>query len=575
MLSRLRIKNLALIDDLSIEFERGLNVLTGETGAGKSIIIDAVGLLLGERADKSLIQTGRESALVEGLFYIEKGVRLNAFLLDSGIEPDEDNSILLMRQLTQSGRNICRINGYTATLAMLKETGRYLLDIHGQHEHQSLLSPEQHIRLLDSLGHDHISKLRQDVSRVYRSWKSVKDESLKLKKHENDDAVLKDVLRYKIDEINKANLKPGEPEELAKERLILQNAEKITDALQGSYSLLFSGTQQQLSCHDQIAKALNQIKQVSHFDKRYEVLSSELDNVYYQLQDVISFIRNCKDSSFAQPARLDEVESRIASIQSLKRKYASTIEGILEYKEKIESQLSGLEGRDEILSELESRQKVLFDELSDLCLRLTEKRNIIAGEFREQLLQQLAELGMDKSDFQVALSSAEVNDSENDVFTEDGMDRVEFMISTNPGEPLKPLVKIVSGGEVSRIMLALKTILAKTDDIPVLIFDEADAGISGRIAQVVAEKMNAVSKYHQVICVTHLPQIAAMADAHFKVEKEFMDNRTQTMVQRLNEGQRQEEIAKMIGTSTLTKLSLDHAKELIDEAHAFKNSHHS
>jgi DNA repair protein RecN (Recombination protein N) len=574
MLSRLRIKNLALIDDLSIELERGLNVLTGETGAGKSIIIDAVSLLIGDRADKSLIQTGRESALVEGLFYNEKCERLNAILIDSGITPEDDNSILLMRQITQSGRNVCRINGNTATLAMLKETARYLLDIHGQHEHQSLLTSEQHIRLLDSLGHAPVLKLKQEVSLAYRRFKSVKDEIYKLRKHENDDIVLKDVLRYKIDEIKKANLKPGELEELAKERLILQNAGKITDALHGSYSLLFSGTSQQTSCHDQIAKAINLIKQVAHFDKSYEVLLGDLDNVYYQLQEISSLIRSYKDSSFAQPDRLDEVESRIALIQSLKRKYASTVEGILEYKEKMESQLSGLEGREEKLSELEERRKELFDELSELCLRLTEKRSTIAKEFREQLLQQLAELGMNKSDFQVAFSLGEASESEDDTFTEDGMDKVEFMISTNPGEPLKPLVKIVSGGEISRIMLALKTILAKTDDIPVLIFDEADVGISGRIAQTVAEKMDEVSKYHQVICVTHLPQIAAMADAHFRVKKEFSNNRTMTLVQQLTEDQRREEIAKMIGTSTLTRLSLDHAKELLDRARAFKNTHH-
>jgi len=570
MLSRLRIKNLALIDDLSIEFESGLNVLTGETGAGKSIIIDAVGLLLGDRADKSLIQTGKESALVEGLFYIEKCDRLNALLIDSGVEPQDDKSVLLTRQIIQSGRNICKINGYTATLAMLKEAGRLILDIHGQHEHQSLLSSEQHIRFLDSLGQDHMSKLKQEVFGSYYRWKSVKDEISKLKKHENDDTVLKDVLRYKIDEIKKANLKPGEPEDLAKERLILQNAGKITDALHGSYSLLFSGTQQQISCHDQMAKALYQIKQVAHFDQKYETLLNDLDNVYYQLQEIISLVRNYKDSSFTQPDRLDEVESRIALIQSLKRKYGNTIEGILEYKEKMESQLFGLEGREEKLSELESRQKVLFDELSGTSLKLTEKRSIIAKEFCVELLQQLAELGMDKSNFQVALSSGEAGDANDDVFTEDGVDKVEFMISTNPGEPMKPLVKIVSGGEVSRIMLAFKTILAKTDDIPVLIFDEADVGISGRIAQVVAEKMNGVSKFHQVICVTHLPQIAAMADAHFRVKKDFMDNRTITFVQRLDDNQRQEELAKMIGTSTLTKLSLEHAKELIDRAQAFK-----
>jgi len=570
MLSRLRIKNLALIDDLSIEFESGLNVLTGETGAGKSIIIDAVGLLLGDRADKSLIQTGKESALIEGLFYIEKCDRLNALLIDSGVEPQDDKSVLLTRQIIQSGRNICKINGYTATLAMLKEAGRLILDIHGQHEHQSLLSSEQHIRFLDSLGQDHMSKLKQEVFGSYYRWKSVKDEISKLKKHENDDTVLKDVLRYKIDEIKKANLKPGEPEDLAKERLILQNAGKITDALHGSYSLLFSGTQQQISCHDQMAKALYQIKQVAHFDQKYETLLNDLDNVYYQLQEIISLVRNYKDSSFTQPDRLDEVESRIALIQSLKRKYGNTIEGILEYKEKMESQLFGLEGREEKLSELESRQKVLFDELSGTSLKLTEKRSIIAKEFCVELLQQLAELGMDKSNFQVALSSGEAGDANDDVFTEDGVDKVEFMISTNPGEPMKPLVKIVSGGEVSRIMLAFKTILAKTDDIPVLIFDEADVGISGRIAQVVAEKMNGVSKFHQVICVTHLPQIAAMADAHFRVKKDFMDNRTITFVQRLDDNQRQEELAKMIGTSTLTKLSLEHAKELIDRAQAFK-----
>jgi len=566
MLKHLRIKNLALIDDITIEFESGLNVLTGETGAGKSIIIDAVGLLLGDRADKNLIQTGRESALVEGLFYIEKSDGLNSFLSSSGFEPESDNSILLLRQLTQGGRNFCKINGYTATLAMLKEAGRHILDIHGQHEHQSLLSTEQHIKLLDSLGHYHIANLKHEVSSVYRSWKSVKDEIQRLKKHEKDDIVLKEMLSYKIDEIKKANLRIGEPEELAQERLVLQNAEKIADALLGSYSLLYSGVEQQVSCHDQIAKALNQLKQVAHFEKKLDVLLSDLDNVYYQLKEIISTVRTYKEASFMQPERLDEIENRIALIQSLKRKYGNTIEAIIDCKQKLELQLSGLEGRDEKLSVLNEQYKALNEKLSGLCNRLSEERSLIAQKFRVQLLQQLAELGMDKVDFQVSTCSGAVLDTDEAIFTEDGIDRIEFMISTNPGEPLKPLVKIVSGGEVSRIMLAIKTIVAKTDDIPVLIFDEADVGISGRIAQAVAEKLNSVSKYHQVICVTHLPQIAAMADFHFRVEKEFVDKRTMTIVKRLNDDQRCEEVAKLLGTTMMTKLSLEHAKELLDRA---------
>lgn len=572
MLSRLSIKNFALIDDISIDFDHGMNVITGETGAGKSIVIDAVSLLLGERADKSSIQTGKESAQVEGLFYLENCDRLNAFLSKSGIESEADKSILLMRQITQSGRNLCRINGSSATLTMLKEVSRFLFDIHGQHEHQSLLFPEQHIRLLDSLGRDEMTKLKNDVSRLYNRWSSINYELMKLRKFENEDALRKEILKFNLDEITKADLKIGEQEVLEQERVYLQNFEKISDALRNSYSLLFSGSQNQMCSYDQISKALFYIKQVSHFDKKYEEILNELSNVYYQLQEVVTSIRNCKDTAYAHPARLEEIENRILTINLLKRKYNNTVEGILKYKESIAEQLSTLEGLEDKITELEKDHKIVQKELSKASLELSDKRKQLAVEFRFELLNQLAELGMDKSDFQVEIITGDLESLKNDSFTEAGVDKVEFLISTNPGEPLKPLAKIVSGGEVSRIMLALKTVLAKTDDIPVLIFDEADVGISGRIAQVVAEKMHEVSKIHQVICVTHLPQIAAIADAHFRVIKLIEGNSTKTNVHRLSVKERQEELANMIGTNVVTKLSLAHAKEMLDRACDFKST---
>jgi len=572
MLSRLRIKNLALIEDLALDFEIGMNVLTGETGAGKSIIIDAVGLLTGDRADKNLIQTGYESALVEGLFHIDDSkIQLLTLLAQMGITLEDDYELLISRQINQSGKSTCRVNGAMVTLSNLKAIMFYLIDIHGQHEHQSLLSPENHIKLLDSIGDSDLEKQKKEVADFFHKWKENKRELSSLIKSNRDEKTLKDIIHFKIDELTKAKLKQGELDELLQERLVLQNAEKIKEALSNSYSLLFMGDQQQKPCYDQLAKVSNNLKQIAQYNIDYERLSLDFESIFYQFQDVIAQVRNCFDACVESQSRLDEVENRVSILQSLKRKYNLSIEEIIEHKKHLEEQLLNIDLSNEKILELEKTQMVLSDKLLSSSQCLSKKRIRVARDFEVKIVDGLKSLGMENARFEVMFfDQQEASDALE--FTENGIDKVEFFVSTNKGEPLKSLAKTVSGGEVSRIMLALKTISAKTDAIPVLIFDEADAGISGRIAQVVSQKMLQVSRNHHVICVTHLPQIAAMADVHFKVSKDFFDSRTKTHVEKLNSSGKEMEIAQMLGTEVPTKLGIEHARELIQNAAKYKKN---
>jgi DNA repair protein RecN (Recombination protein N) len=533
MLMHLSVKNIALIDEINLDFDKGFNIMTGETGAGKSIIIDAVNLILGERADRDLIQTGKNFALVEAIFDIRKQAAIGDFLGQFGIEMESDGTLLLMRELTANGRNICRINGRMVTLSTLRNVGKYLIDVHGQHQHQSLLNVEQHQELLDMLGGEETIKARKEVENVYSTWKEIQKRIRRLSGIGMDGERRKDLLTYQINEIESANLRDGEEEELNHERTILVNSEKIMHIINTIYQNLYTGSNIHPSVTDLIGEALSGLNQIAGIEPKLEEINEKIESLSYQLEDVVLEIRNYKEQFEYNPLRLDEIEKRLEIIRALKRKYGSDIAEIKEYLWTIKKELEELENSQDLLEELRKEEEKILRKLIKACDVLSKKRKETAAYFEKQLLSQLSELGMDKSSFHVNMDSTINEGDATDLvnrITSSGYDRIEFLLSTNPGEPVKPLSKIVSGGEMSRIMLAFKTILAQVDDIPTLIFDEIDVGTSGRIAHVIGEKMGNISRTRQVICVTHLPQIAAMADVHYKVQKEVVGGHTRSTV---------------------------------------------
>ena len=566
MLAQLSVKNLALIDEVNLEFDSGLNILTGETGAGKSIIIDAVNLALGERADREMIQTGKDFARVEALFYLENPQKIESILIELCNDPEPDNSLLITREISFSGRNICRVNGRTVTLSILRDISKHLIDVHGQHQHQSLLDVKHHRVLLDMLGGEEVQKTKEKVYALYRDWKKIKNKINELAGVGRDGELRKDILKHQINEIESANLKKGEEEELLKLRAVLHNAEKITRIIYSAYDSLYSGTESYPSVSDLLGNVSVELSQISDLDPILENLSKKIEDILYQLEDVVMEIRDYKEQFDFDPDQLDEIEKRIELIKDLKRKYGDTIDEIIAHGERLKEELDRLENSEEILEKLREDEKKAFELLLNECHLLHKQRCEIAKKFQNMIHKQLKDLGMEKAVFKVFITIGE------DKITPEGYDWVEFMISTNPGEPLKPLAKIVSGGEMSRIMLAFKTILAEVDEIPTLIFDEIDVGISGKIANAVGEKMVTISRSRQVICVTHSPQIAAMADNHYKIEKKYIDSgeQTRTHVERLDINSRKEEIAMMIGGKDITSTSLKHAQELLLAASNYK-----
>jgi len=574
MIHEISIRNIALIDDLTISFEKGFNVLTGETGAGKSILIDSVNLALGERADRELIQTGKDHARVELLFSMVTE-KVNEVLKSYGIEPEPDGTLLFMRELTIQGRNICRINGQSVTLSMLRNVSRHLVDVHGQHQHQSLLSAESHIDYLDRLGGDELASQKEDFQKTWHSWKSVQKEINKIVNRNEDGETQKDFLKYQIDEIERASLQPGEEEELRKEREVLIHAEKIIHAVTDAYQQLYSGTNVTPSITAQLGKVLDQLHTVKAFDESLEPVLHSLENIQYSLEDAVLNLRAYKERFEFDPLRLENIETRLEEIQAVKRKYHGTAEEVLERKKQMESELEEIEKSQGRLESLQKNYQSIYQTILAKCRQVSHTRKRCAKFLESGLARQLADLNMEKTQFRVSFTTPDPTSLEKpdaaDI-TENGYDKVEFQISTNPGEPLKPLAKIVSGGEMSRVMLAFKTILGNLDEIPTMIFDEIDVGIGGRTAQSVAEKIRAISKNRQVICVTHLPQIASMADGHYVIEKKFTGNHTRTLVSKLGPEDRKKEIARMIGGSSLTPLSLQHAGELIASASQHKNS---
>ncbi len=570
LLQQLEIQNIALIEKICIEVGKGLNVLTGETGAGKSIIIDSINAILGERLSKDLIRTGKDKASVEAVFQV-KGNNIEELLREIGVEPEEDGTLIISREFTLAGKNSCRINGKMATVSMLKELGSKLIDVHGQHDNQSLLRTESHIDLLDSFGASRINLLKENYTALLVEYKDIKNKIRSLAGDKNDREKKIDYLRYQIDEIKKSKLKVGEDEELNKQRNVLSNAERIIEALSGVYENIFSGNNIKSSVYDSLSDAISQLNSISKLDEKYGKLSVKMEEILYQLDDIVEHIRKERDNIEYSPELLEQIEERIDLIVRLKKKYGNTIEAILEYLNKAEAEYEEIIKSDEIVNELSKKLLSTSNELFGIASQINDERNKAAQILEEQIGKELEELEMKKAQFKVNIEfNSEKDENDEYKFLANGLNRVEFLISPNAGEPLKPLSKIASGGEMSRIMLAIKTILANVDDIPTLIFDEIDIGISGKAAQKVAEKLSIISESHQVLCVTHLAQIACMADEHFQIEKQSADNQTKTSIRKINDKEIKNEIARILGGANISDITLKHAEEILKNAKKFK-----
>lgn len=564
MLTELLIRNLAVIDEVQVPFQNGFNVLTGETGAGKSIIIHALNFLIGGKGDIDLIRTGTDVMVVEAVFDLSRCPQgKEVLLVELGLEP-EDDTLILSRELSRSGRSRCRANGRAATVATLKQIGKSLVDIHGQHEHQSLLEPHNHLRFLDAFGGDELLRLKEQYMSFYRQLMQVERELSELQQSERDRIQRLDLLRYQADEIDKANLKEGEEEELLRERQLLANAEKIVERVNYAVRQLMGDE----GALDALGNALQALKEIAHIDPILSEWQNALSQAFDTIQEAGFELERYALRVEFDPKRLDEVESRLDLIRRLKRKYGDTISAILQYREQIERELQKLETSEERLETLQKEREELRSKLSEAALALSQARKEFAHQLEKTVQSHLKALMMEKAKFKIAIdripdpNGLKLSDGVF-AFGRDGIDQVEFLISTNLGEPLKPLVKIASGGEISRTMLALKASLQRTHEIPVLVFDEIDVGIGGKTAEAVGEKLREVSRYAQVLCVTHLPQIAALADWHLQVEKVTQGKRTRVIVTPLQFEERVKELARMLSGKQITQASLQHAQELL------------
>ncbi len=561
MLKQLAIQNVALIDRQQIEFENGFSVLTGETGAGKSIIIEALNFVLGERASRELVKSGEEKASVEATFLLQPGEPVFEALLEQGIECETDGELTLYREFSLSGKNICRANGTLINASVLKLLGDALVDIHGQHAHQSLLDEKKHIVLLDRFAGREVLELKSRVAEVYRKASEAKRLLNAAQFNEQERARRCDLLSYQIKEIESANLIDGEEEQLEEQRGLLQNAQAVMEGLEGASSALLGGENDESGALDSFSVALRLLDGIAQYRADYAQLSEKLHALYYDLEDAGYTLRSYRTDFSYEPGMLDEIETRLDLISTLKRKYGANIAEILAYRDKSVEEL-------DLISNAEERREQLFAEYAEqkrayeeLCGQLSALRKAAAQRLAERLLPQLCDLGMPHAAFEVRF---EVLNSE--IPSANGTDSVEFLLSTNRGEPVKPLSKVASGGELSRIMLSFKSVLADLDGIPTMVFDEIDSGISGQIGTALAVKMRQIAKSHQVLCITHLPQIAAYANQQFYVYKEENGEHTRSNAMKLNESQRAREIARIMGSAGDDAVALEHAQRLIDAA---------
>lgn len=557
MLQELTIKDFAIIQDLNLSFNRGMTVLTGETGAGKSIIIDAVGLLAGGRGSSEFIRHGAAKCVLEALFSLEGNSNTYELLKAYDIDSDED-TVIIQRDIHRSGKNVCRINGRLVTIATLRLIGESIIDIHGQNEHQELMNPERHLSMLDHFGDKELVTLKQNYQETYTHYKKVKKAYDKWQNGEQELAQRLDMLQYQTNEIEMAELLDGEEEELLEEKNLLANYQKIMSALSMSYDALQGD---EVNGIDLVGNAMTEMSSLEEIDEKYKILSEAISSSYFQLQEAASDILREMDQTAYDEDRLNEIEKRLEIIKQLKRKYGDSIEEIKAYYEKITAELNQIMNRENHLTNMTKELSSLSVELAKQGSRLSEKRRTVAKDIEQAIHEQLKELYMEKVMFEVQFFKP-VKDFLSEEAHESGFDDVEFYIATNMGEPLKPLAKVASGGELSRMMLAMKTIFSKSQGITSIIFDEVDTGVSGRVAQAIANKIYMVAVHSQVLCITHLPQVAAMADNHLYISKSVENDRTKTHVDALEVTEKIEEIARMLAGTEITKLTLEHAKEL-------------
>lgn len=559
MLQALHIQNFAIIQELSLDFNQGMTVLTGETGAGKSIIIDAVGLLAGGRGSAEFVRYGTKKCLLEGQFLLNENKEVMRLLDKHAIDSD-DQVVMIQREIHATGRNVCRINGSIVTIAVLREIGNAMIDIHGQNEHQELMDPESHIELLDQYGNSKLETSKNRYQMLFKEYKKVKKEQNNWQYNEREFAQRLDILKFQVEEISDAQLEDNEEESLKEEEQKLSNHQSIVEALSNSYKALQGD--EHSSGLDSVGQAMDIMSSIESMDEKFKQIYDTLSSAFFQIQEASSEIYNEMDSLEYDEERLNEIEERLNLIQQLKRKYGTSISEIKTFLQNAVDELEKIENREGQMDHLNKRVVELERKLLEEGKSLSTLRRQTALKLEKAIHEQLKELFMDKVVFEVQFLKNIEAFSMNSAH-DNGLDKIEFYVSTNPGEPLKPLVKVASGGELSRMMLAMKTVFSKEQGITSIIFDEVDTGVSGRVAQAIADKIYSVAFHSQVLCITHLPQVAAMADQHLYISKVIFEDRTSTHVEQLADKDKISEVARMLAGSEITKLTMDTAKELL------------
>ena len=550
MLLEISIKNFAIIEEISLTFDNGMTVLTGETGAGKSIIIDAMNMMLGARSSVEVISHGTPKDEIEGFFSVEKNAALAHILEENGIEFTDE--LIIRREILQNGRSVSRINGQMVNLSTLRAVGQYLVDIHGQHDQEELMRPNLHIAMLDEFGQDDFWTSKKRYQEIFDNYRKLRKRVLDKQKNEREHKARIEMLEFQIAEIEAAALKNDEDNQLNKQRDKLLNHKNIADTLTNAYVMLDN---EDFSSLSNIRSAMNDLLTLEEFDPDYKEMSTSLSEAYYVLEEVTKHLGDIIEDLDFDAGLLQQIESRLDVINSITRKYGGSVDDVLDYFDNITKEYNLLTGNNESSDDMEKELKRLEKELVDAAAKLSQKRHELANVLEAEIKQELAELYMEKADFQVQFTKGK--------FNRDGNELVEFYISTNPGEGFKPLVKVASGGELSRLMLAIKSAFSRKEDKTSIVFDEVDTGVSGRVAQAIAQKIYKIGKHGQVLAISHLPQVIAIADYQFFIEKRSNENSTVSTVRLLNTEERVEEIAKMLAGADVTVTARQQARELL------------
>ena len=550
MLLEISIKNFAIIEEISLNFEKGMTVLTGETGAGKSIIIDAMNMMLGSRATTDVIRHGAPKAEIEGLFAVESNRHLTALFEEQGLEWTDE--LIIRREILQNGRSVSRINGQMVNLSVLKEVGQHLVDIHGQHDQEELMRPQLHITMLDEFGDAVFFQTKAAYRQTFEDYKRLRKQVVELQRNQQENKARIEMLEFQIAEIEAASLEVDEDVRLEQERQRLLNHKMIADTLTNAYTMLDA---EDFSSLANVRSAMNDLESIEEYDTSYKELSGQLAETFYALEDITKRLEDVVDGLEFDGNRLMQVESRLDLIHSITRKYGGQVKDVLEYLAQITKEYSLLTGSDLSSEDLEKELKRLEKSLVILAQELSDQRHALAQALENEIQQELADLYMDKARFQVRFSKAK--------FNREGNEAVEFYISTNPGEDFKPLVKVASGGELSRLMLAIKSAFSRKEGKTSIVFDEVDTGVSGRVAQAIAAKIHKIGQNGQVLAISHLPQVIAAADYQFYIEKISDAHSTVSTVRLLNREERIEEIAKMLAGEDLTEAALQQAEQLL------------